>query len=459
MRAGLRLVFSVVLLSAVISALHSSPLPAQSNRVYESPQFGYFVEWLDPWVQVDSENHPGEYDYVRLETGDLYHEFYGISTNLADPAVILDQFVQQFRSATTNLTVTQRWDPGGGSHGPWPMIIEFEGTNGVPMTEFLYAWMVKGRSFAMVSLDGRPKDRQTDDLEHLLGLINWNPPSLPSEQGSENASQVSCEVVELYPGYPGYRGNVPGVNGAGDTVCLEDLAARDPDFSRASEDMANRAAATRLGVSGDFEDWTWETWMAIDVERGLTAVCYSCIWYAPTQFPPPVQAQPADFNDPRMLLGRYGERSLAFGFADERQLNRSTFYDAPTDDQLRAMAGMMSPGHYLTASEMADLIDQILTIHYCVDGPPCQWWDNHTLYQNLLAQGGYAPTPGNASETDQFYMILEGVTTIAQLNIPLMMQEGFVNRFIDAFQDWQFAGLQRPSFAQYLIDQGAESWL
>ncbi len=89
---------------------------------------------------------------------------------------------------------------------------------------------------------------------------------------------ADCELVTIYPGYPEYRGNVPGVVGWGDAACVQVLTSLDPSFSREAEDRENRAAARRLGVPGDIEDWTWETWMAIEAERGLVPQCYSCIY-------------------------------------------------------------------------------------------------------------------------------------------------------------------------------------
>lgn len=275
---------------------------------------------------------------------------------------------------------------------------------------------------------------------------------------SPRAGRSGCEPVPLYPGYPGYRGNVPGMLGAGDAACLSDLEAQDPTFSREDADNVNVLIAATLGIPGGIEEWTWETWMAIDAQRGGNPPCYACIWTnGLPPLPSPVAVGP---TDPRVMLGGYGRQRLAQRFAADNGLNsmEANLLGNLTDEHLRALAGMANPGRYLTAQQVLDFSDAFFRQYDCLDGPPCVFANTRLLWDNLIAQGGYAPTLEGATEGDQFYMIAAGAAALGPLSPPHV--EGILlDNITQLYDAWRLEGASRPSFGEYLRTEGAAGWL
>jgi hypothetical protein len=142
---------------------------------------------------------------------------------------------------------------------------------------------------------------------------NASTTSRSSQPGSSRSSQSSsgCTLVELYPGYPGYRGVVTGMlpnwGGLGDWACLQTLESQNPAFDIEAVDAANIAAARRLGIEGQPEDWVWENWMQIEAVRGLPTQCYSCVLMSTGIVPLNTSVQP-DPNDPRIQAGYSGQQ-------------------------------------------------------------------------------------------------------------------------------------------------------
>jgi hypothetical protein len=219
--------------------------------------------------------------------------------------------------------------------------------------------------------------------------------------------------VELYPGYPGYRGYIAGVKGSGEIACLQELIAADPSFNKDAEDAANLSAARVIGLNGAPIDWTWENWMAIEAERGLAPTCYSCLFR--DDGPGPDRRMAAwDPSDPRLQMGGYGT-SEAIGQAAARAgLGRGAaarllqdMFDPDDQDGLgadhvlRALIGLTWPGHH-TAVEMLDAYDVLIAE---VSAPGTGFFDPGQLWEMMLDQGGYAPTPPTATLDDQLYMV------------------------------------------------------
>jgi hypothetical protein len=394
---------------------------------------------------------------LRLTAPGLYAEFYGLPWAETDPAAFVPAFVERYRAGVGDLVVVQEWEDCRCSMGH-PMIVEFTAADGTRTTEVLTGFPIEEGTSVYVFVSGRIGDRlgghAPEELRRLDRLVRLDMP-LVFGTGPSSEPAPACEPAVLYPGYPGYRGNVPGAWGAGDSACLADLEAVSPAFSGEREDAANRQAARRLGVTGDIADWTWETWMAIEVERGFVPACYACIY---TQGIAPGSGAPAAVasDDPRLTLGIFGGREIALRFFRERGLDVSMAYNAPTDDQLRAIAGMANPGRYLKPTEILYVADEILAGWYAIDRPGAAP-NVGLLWDNLIAQGGYAPTPAAATEGDQFFMILEGAHALS-INLVPFAQTYLMNRVNEAFQEWKFAPATRPSFAQWLRDAGAADW-
>ncbi len=168
------------------------------------------------------------------------------------------------------------------------------------------------------------------------------------------AAAAQCELVELYPGYPGYQGFVTGVDGVGDYACLEDLESADATFSKSRQDRLNREAAEELDITGSMDVWTWENWLAIEAERGLTPTCYYCAFAAAEARPEPRDV-PRDPSDPRLLAGRFGETTINQRYFEERDMI-SRFAYQWEDYQLRALAGLAFPSDHPNAEQLLDYI-------------------------------------------------------------------------------------------------------
>jgi hypothetical protein len=266
-----------------------------------------------------------------------------------------------------------------------------------------------------------------------------------------SGSSAPCELVEIYPGYPGYRGLVTGVAGPGDAACLADLNLQDPSFSKDEQDRANLDAAHRLGVGGSPNVWTWETWMAIEVERGLVPHCYSCLFSNGALSRIRVADVAAD--DPRLELGGYRTRRIANAFAADLGLSTSQVTDAPTDDELRAIAGMENPGRYLTATEVLDAAARFLADSFCGNGVRCGTPVIERLLTNLLGQGGYWPMPPGATDDDQVFLVTEAIHAVADQHMDPLSAEGLVDQYLMLAGRWRALGPAKPPFGEWLRAQ------
>lgn len=278
---------------------------------------------------------------------------------------------------------------------------------------------------------------------------------LSSSISAGDAAAIVCpgdEVVELYPGYPGYQGYVAGLVGEHETSCLEDLEDRDSSFSKRREDRENLEAADDLGIRGDIEDFTWENWMAIEAERGLPPVCYYCLIADASNIPTSII-----HGDSRTEMGWSGQKAFADEYFRDSQNSRGLVSMAPTDDQLRALAGLFADGDLLNAPQTIDMMEEVLDSLFT----PGQHIDPSGLWDTLISQGGYVPAPDDIAPPDQLFLVFAGFFAVS----PYMTETGAIgvaNQLEQASQEWQDELLQDrgvPSFGEYLRDAGAARWL
>ncbi len=401
----------VALLLVTLSLLPSVWLPspsvqAQTATIYTSPQFGFRVSWKSPWHKTEEVSIPGEYDRLQLQLDayDFYHEFYGLPWNEVNSAEILHRFVKQHRSNIADLTISQEWSPEGAQGQP--MVIEYD-AGGQRLTEYLHAIPLEGNRGVYINVVRRPVSGIGLDPFTLRDLDRLVQVDLGNSAGGGDLGDLQpvlpvCERVELYPGYPGYRGYVTGVAGPGETACLADLTVIDPTFSKEREDRLNRETARRLGIlragAERFEEWTWEAWMAIEAGRGLIPHCHSCLWVNGSPLPPELTSPNPD--DPRLQLGRFGQRTIMERYLREQGQPLWRIEQSWTDEEVRAIVGLLMPGHYPTATEILTYAGRI--------------WDGRggvspaQLATALVNQGGYVPVPPSATPGDQIYLMTMG---------------------------------------------------
>lgn len=269
---------------------------------------------------------------------------------------------------------------------------------------------------------------------------------------------AQCTLVELAPGYPGYGGNVTGVDGPGDAACVEDLERTDAGFDQAREDAENLAAAGRLGLAGGPNEWTWENWMAVEVEGGLPPTCYACaIRNAPTRLPAPRRA-PVRWDDPRLLVGSYGTTQALSLLLAKHGLPPSTFGSMlQYDHELRALTGLVFPGHW-SAPQVLDGYDALVTTF----GAGGQTVDVPRALDALLTQGGYVPTPPTAHPEDQVFTVLTLIPVLSRFLSPFSASifvrqcEGIATSWrSDAYKTTSSA----PPFATRLREELVGTWL
>lgn len=266
---------------------------------------------------------------------------------------------------------------------------------------------------------------------------------------------AQCQSVELFPGYPGYRGYVTGVDGIGDFACVEDLVAADPAFDPVVQDGENQAAAQLLGLDGEPVDWTWENWMAIEAERGLWPTCYSCAIGDAADRAEPVNPLVAP-DDPRLLLGGYRTTYALsrLGEIHNVALPDPNGFGIQFDHHLRALVGMANPGHW-NARQVLMGYDGVVDFLFS-----SQYINMEFVWGNLIAQGGYAPTPSTAMDDDQIAMIAWGGEAL----FPFMSSDArdVTARNVEAgIQGWRLARYNdpaAPSFAEFLRENGAADW-
>jgi hypothetical protein len=269
------------------------------------------------------------------------------------------------------------------------------------------------------------------------------------------AASAQCELVELHPGYPLYRGYVTGVDGPGDNACLQVLEANHPGFDRAAEDAANAAAAGRLGLAGEPEDWIWENWMAVEAERGLPPTCYSCAIFNAGSHTGPPGPSPVPPDDPRLVIGGYGTTRALDWIAAQRGVSSPYLGNLfPFDHNLRALVWMANPGAQWNAAQVLEGGSAVVE---AVSTPGSGYYDPAALLDNLLGQGGYAPTAATASPEDQVFMVGVGVETLSRFAADpyanLLM--GQFNRAVTGWRLETMRNPAAPSFAQWLRETGA----
>ena len=267
-------------------------------------------------------------------------------------------------------------------------------------------------------------------------------------------SSKDCQLVELYPGYPGYSGYVAGVDGPGEVACLDDLIATDPSFEKIAEDAANRAAARAIELAGLPADWTWENWMAIEAERGLPLTCYSCLFR--DDDPQPVLPRAAsEPSDPRLLMGGYGTTdaiSQSAALADMGPMATNFIREQfRADHMLRAFVGLTWPGHH-TAEEMIGAYD---TLFEGIAGPgnALIGFEAQQMWETILIQGGYAPTPSTAHIDDQLYMVRTSVEAICVSLADCDAWLDFYNSIEVQFLNDASTTDRKISYAQWLKEQ------
>ncbi len=257
--------------------------------------------------------------------------------------------------------------------------------------------------------DGPPTGVFGGSVFVLLPLESEKPVNPSSNQQSslqDNPSSSTCTLVELRPGYPGFRGFVTGIAGLGEAACLEELESSYPQFSQDAEDSENLAAANRLGVAGTKDEWVWETWMAIHAERGLSPVCYVCIWTGNDPSPPPTLRVEVPMNDPRLLLSQWGTKEFAVSYANEFGFTIPVSpgglgHGLPTDDELRALAALLEPARFPTANQLIAAASWWLAQYFANPFIP----DYSYFSSTVIEEGGYFPGSGTMTFDDQFYLI------------------------------------------------------
>jgi hypothetical protein len=268
----------------------------------------------------------------------------------------------------------------------------------------------------------------------------------------------SCEWVELQPGYPGYRGLVTGISGPGESACLDDLEDADRDFSKSEEDRANRSAARRLGISGQSDEWTWESWMSIEADRGLSANCHACL-YVEGVTPPRRSRSDVERDDPRLQLGYYQGTTVANSFIDSHDLAPNLTSQLGNDDQLRAGVSLLFPGQYLSAPKLLDQEFEFLRLITGLDGPPYSYVDPVGMYSTLIEQGGYVQPIDGLHPNDQLYLILGGMAFLRTYTNPPESMDQAAQRAIEECSAWQRDAGFNGGFGKWLRQQGAAHWI
>jgi hypothetical protein len=263
-----------------------------------------------------------------------------------------------------------------------------------------------------------------------------------------SGSTSSCMIVELYPGYPGYRGNVTGVmphwGGQGDYACLELLEDQDPDFSRRREDRANNRAARNLGIDGGFEDWTWENWLQIELERGFRPACYSCLILDASTSPLESDHRP-DRDDPRLLLGFFGTTTARDRLYEEvTGFSPDGGHPVRDDFQLRA-AGYFYAGENANAEELLDAMGERVLVWA---NPGGSFYSLEQVFDQMIDVGGYVPTTDEVAPSDQLF-IMAFTLEVGLGGIGSSHHQRYRSQFLEHAENWEATGC-RESFKEYL---------
>lgn len=284
---------------------------------------------------------------------------------------------------------------------------------------------------------------------HLTGMVIMVLLPIMLSISPQRIVAESCNFVELRPGYPGYLGYVTGVDGIGDHACEEDLEREDPSFSKRVEDRENRRAARRLGIRGSEELWTWENWLAIESERGLSPTCYMCAFnYAEERREP--SGTDVEYSDPRLQCGTPGQYSIQEAYAYDNDMAPLGNY--MEDYQLRPLAVLTSSNGHLNAEELIDAYAGVLETYYYGRGSIPRlgyYWDI------IVERGGYFELPGEASVEDQVALVYIAMYPFS-FYMPPPSWSGVLSRVKEAELEWRDqirTGNTDMSFREYL-DEG-----
>lgn len=285
--------------------------------------------------------------------------------------------------------------------------------------------------------------RFADDLEE--DQLDRRRSSSPQE---DVQSSGECTVVQLYPGYPGYRGNVTGVmahwGGQGDYECLEVLEAENPEFKKRSEDRANQRAADELGIEGSMDVWTWENWIQIEAERGMTPSCYTCLMFDDSTEPMNIGLHP-DNGDIRILTGLEGGTlaidSILIELYGHTSVANVHAYFGHNDYVLRSLA-------YLSDSTLnaEELYQSMMTWVQSALGP--SGGSSLVDYEQVLAlaiwdRGGYVVVPDEAHSSDQFTLMYFAVA-VASTQLSDEWQTILMQSFETSVAGWDRSGRTVP---------------
>lgn len=253
------------------------------------------------------------------------------------------------------------------------------------------------------------------------------------------------EVVELRPGYPSYRGFVTGLVGEGETACLDYLEDLDPSFDIDNEDLANLSAARSLGVWGDSDDWPWEVWMAVEVERNLPLTCYSCLLLDPP-FPPQM---PTFGADPRIMMGGFGQSWIATRVCTDLNVTYA-IPNVPADYEVRAIIGLANPGMFIPASEAIPLYEETISSYF----EPGQFIDPTPLMRTLADQGGYVPVSEDLLPPDQVFVVAMGIFAMRTLLVEFAYNAllGNFDAMVTGWESELMTNPSAPSFSEWLGD-------
>lgn len=279
---------------------------------------------------------------------------------------------------------------------------------------------------------------------------------LPATLWPSSLAAQQCELVELRPGYPGYQGFITGVLGIGDHVCLEDLEEQNPGFSKDREDQENAEAASTIGLRGDPEVWTWENWLEIEAERGLTPHCYTCASGARGRVDP--VGTGIGYDDPRLILGMGYLGTDNIHRAWERENGFSTWaFRRITDFELMIIVRTFNGP--LNVEEVIENAKEFLTRFYDSSGG-MQRVNTQSAWDRMVERGGYFNVPGSAATNDQIAIMFMGVLGLEQF-MGYQNADYLRTKLTSAMDDWlreRSTGKYQGSFATYLQDIDAEDW-
>lgn len=278
---------------------------------------------------------------------------------------------------------------------------------------------------------------------------------LLASQPNAGFAQSGCTMVRLYPGYPGYRGVLEDSPGGGDVACLTDLERLDPSFDQTWQDAENSAAGRRIGATGDSADWTWETWMAVEAARKLPPHCHICVYIYGA---PPLGPQRSGSRSEALAsLGTYGGHDLAANYVNDNNLPAWMANKMPSDDQIRALAGMFNPDEFLGANAIIEFANSFFE----AINTPGQFVNVEKAWCNAVEQGGYVPASKDMAEQDQLGLLLEAAWAISPYYNANAVQS-VMQIMQDQFRTWEsgaMSGQITDGFGTWFAQNGGRSVL